>query len=64
MKDSMLTVSIAMALGMAASKTFAHGYMDSPKARQAICEEQGGFWWPKDGSNIPNAACRAILPSI
>ncbi|RXE88807.1 lytic polysaccharide monooxygenase [Pseudoalteromonas sp. A757] len=59
MKNSMLTVSIAMALGMAASNAFAHGYMDSPKARQAICEEQGGFWWPKDGSNIPNAACRA-----
>ncbi|MEJ6475407.1 lytic polysaccharide monooxygenase [Pseudoalteromonas piscicida] len=59
MKNSMLPVSIAMALGMAASNAFAHGYMDSPKARQAICEAQGGFWWPKDGSNIPNKACRA-----
>ncbi|WP_054016604.1 lytic polysaccharide monooxygenase [Pseudoalteromonas sp. R3] len=36
-----------------------HGYMDFPMARQAICEDQGGYWWPEDGSNIPNAACRA-----
>lgn len=39
----------------------AHGYMDSPKARQAICEAQGGYWWPEDGSNIPNLACRAAF---
>lgn len=51
-------IAVAMGLGFADSVS-AHGYMDSPKARQAICEEQGGFWWPKDGSNIPNAACRA-----
>ncbi|PCK31088.1 lytic polysaccharide monooxygenase [Pseudoalteromonas piscicida] len=38
---------------------FAHGYMDFPKARQAICQAQGGYWWPDDGSNIPNQACRA-----
>ncbi len=37
----------------------AHGFMDNPKARQAICQEQGGYWWPEDGSNIPNLACRA-----
>lgn len=37
----------------------AHGYMQVPKARQVFCEEQGGYWWPQDGSNIPNAACRA-----
>ena len=39
----------------------AHGYMSSPMARQAICAEQGGYWWPADGSNIPNAACRAAF---
>lgn len=38
-----------------------HGYMDSPKARQAFCQAQGGYWWPKDGSNIPNLACRAAF---
>ncbi|SFB92448.1 lytic polysaccharide monooxygenase [Pseudoalteromonas denitrificans] len=37
----------------------AHGYLDSPKARQAICEAQQGYWWPEDGSAIPNLACRA-----
>lgn len=39
----------------------AHGYMASPMARQAICAEQGGYWWPADGSNIPNAGCRAAF---
>ena len=39
----------------------AHGYMQVPKARQVFCEEQGGYWWPQDGSAIPNAACRAAF---
>ncbi len=39
----------------------AHGFMDSPKARQAFCQAQGGYWWPQDGSNIPNLACRAAF---
>jgi|GEM_PF-404482 len=43
------------------SKSQAHAFMDSPKARQSICQEQGGFWWPIDGSNIPNLACRAAF---
>lgn len=38
--------------------TSAHGYLTSPMARQAYCAAQGGYWWPADGSNIPNAACR------
>ncbi|MEW5682074.1 MAG: lytic polysaccharide monooxygenase [Pseudomonadota bacterium] len=36
-----------------------HGYVDYPKARQQICKDDGGYWWPADGSGIPNAACRA-----
>ncbi|MCG7535069.1 lytic polysaccharide monooxygenase [Pseudoalteromonas sp. OOF1S-7] len=55
---SALAVGISFA---AANQALAHGYMDFPKARQAICQEQGGFWWPKDGSKIPNAACRAAF---
>lgn len=39
----------------------AHGYMLNPMARQAFCETQQGYWWPEDGSNIPNAACRAAF---
>jgi chitin-binding protein len=37
--------------------------MLSPMARQAFCELQQGYWWPEDGSNIPNAACRAAFLS-
>ncbi|CAM2064876.1 Lytic polysaccharide monooxygenase [Sulfidibacter corallicola] len=40
---------------------WAHGYADFPRARQAYCELDGGYWWPPDGSAIPNAACRAAF---
>lgn len=46
---------------MAVNDVYAHGYMESPKARQAICEDQGGYWWPADGTGIPNLACRAAF---
>lgn len=39
--------------------SFGHGFTEIPKARQTICKEQGGYWWPEDGSGIPNQACRA-----
>ncbi|CAM2008709.1 lytic polysaccharide monooxygenase [Acanthopleuribacter pedis] len=39
----------------------AHGYAVFPKARQVYCEQDGGYWWPEDGSAIPNAACRAAF---
>ncbi|AGP46962.1 lytic polysaccharide monooxygenase [Serratia plymuthica] len=35
-----------------------HGATLIPKARQVICEQDGGYNHPDDGSNIPNAACR------
>jgi len=61
--------SLISALGLLAcagvltvsSKSQAHAFMDNPKARQSICQAQGGFWWPIDGSNIPNLACRAAF---
>jgi len=37
----------------------AHGWADFPKARQVICQEDGGHWGAADGSQIPNEACRA-----
>lgn len=37
----------------------AHGWADFPKARQVICQEDGGHWGASDGSQIPNEACRA-----
>lgn len=43
------------------SDSQAHAFMDNPKARQSICQAQGGFWWPVDGSSIPNLACRAAF---
>ncbi|EKE77855.1 lytic polysaccharide monooxygenase [Gallaecimonas xiamenensis] len=38
-----------------------HGWVSYPKARQAICHDDGGYWSPPDGSAIPNAACRAAF---
>ncbi|WP_419149672.1 lytic polysaccharide monooxygenase [Pseudoalteromonas 'SMAR'] len=53
--------SIFSSAMMLSTQLMAHGYMDFPKARQAYCQQQGGYWWPKDGSNIPNQACRAAF---
>lgn len=39
----------------------AHGFMENPKARQQFCVEAGGYWWPEDGSAIPNLACRVAF---
>ncbi len=52
-------VVIGASSGLYSNPVSAHGYTDYPKARQAICQAQEGYWWPKDGSNIPNLACRA-----
>ncbi len=38
--------------------SFSHGFTEIPKARQSICQSQGGYWWPEDGSGIQNLACR------
>ena len=60
-KLGLLSGFVASACLSAHFSVNAHGYMDSPKARQAICQAQGGYWWPEDGSNIPNLACRAAF---
>lgn len=44
---------------MSSSQVFAHGYTLDPPARQFLCADAGGNWWPEDGSGIPNEACRA-----
>ncbi|WP_052480815.1 lytic polysaccharide monooxygenase [Gilvimarinus agarilyticus] len=54
-------VSASTLLALGSQQSFAHGYADYPKARQAYCEEDGGYWSPSDGSGIPNAACRAAF---
>ncbi|MDO3381472.1 lytic polysaccharide monooxygenase [Gilvimarinus algae] len=58
-KTGLFTSCLLMAA--TAQQTLAHGYAEFPKARQAYCEEDGGYWWPADGSGIPNAACRAAF---
>lgn len=59
LKSVALTVALSSVLCGINQQASAHGYMYSPMARQAICELQQGYWWPEDGSSIPNAACRA-----
>ena len=61
MAKSLCLISLLGSITFYQKQLFAHGYMDFPKARQAICQSQGGYWWPKDGSNIPNSACRAAF---
>lgn len=54
-------VASTVLLAIMPTNVQAHGYMDSPKARQAFCQADGGYWWPEDGTNIPNLACRAAF---
>lgn len=56
---SVSAIAGGLLLSMLPTQLQAHGYMDSPKARQAFCQDDGGYWWPEDGTNIPNLACRA-----
>jgi len=63
LKSTALSLVLTSLLGGACNQVSAHGYMFSPMARQAFCELQQGYWWPEDGSNIPNAACRAAYLS-
>ena len=58
---SLSAIASTVLLSIAPAHVNAHGYMDSPKARQAFCQADGGYWWPEDGSNIPNLACRAAF---
>lgn len=49
---------LAMSLLFSTNSSQGHGFTEIPKARQTVCKEQGGYWWPADGSGIPNQACR------
>lgn len=62
-KHAALSLALTATLFGASGQATAHGYMFSPMARQAFCELQQGYWWPEDGSKIPNAACRAAYLS-
>nr|4YN1_A Chain A, Fusolin [Anomala cuprea entomopoxvirus] len=41
-----------------------HGYVTFPIARQRRCNVQGGFWWPPEGTNIPDPMCRAAYQYV
>jgi chitin-binding protein len=56
----LLFTAMAIMAGRA-TQSVAHGYVDYPKARQQVCKDDGGYWWPADGSGIANAACRAAF---
>ncbi|WP_394203448.1 lytic polysaccharide monooxygenase [Shewanella waksmanii] len=61
-----MTAVTAVIIGqlVCSSLAQAHGFMQSPKARQQFCVDDGGYWWPDDGSAMPNLACRqAFLKS-
>ena len=55
---SLLAILLALIFS---SQVFSHGYSEQPKTRQQKCVDDGGYWWPDDGSAIPNAACRAAF---
>lgn len=63
LKNITLGLALTSVLCSVSGQATAHGYMYSPMARQTFCEIQQGYWWPKDGSNIPNLACRAAYLS-
>lgn len=46
---------------LTATQALSHGYVQQPMARQQFCERDGGYWWPQDGSGMPNTACRAAF---
>ena len=60
MKNSIqIIISLGLTMALLSSQLVqAHGFMENPKARQQFCVEAGGYWWPEDGSAIPNLACR------
>jgi len=60
-KVALFASSLSVASLASVGQVQAHGFTQFPKARQAICQAQGGYWWPYDGSGISNLACRAAF---
>ncbi len=52
-------LTLAVSALLLSNLAWSHGYVDYPKARQQICKDDGGYWWPADGSGIANLACRS-----
>ncbi|MFJ9994236.1 lytic polysaccharide monooxygenase [Pseudomonas putida] len=47
-----------------ATNTPQHGAMEMPIARQFMCFQAGGYYWPYDGSGIRDAGCRAAYQHV
>ncbi|WP_196139216.1 lytic polysaccharide monooxygenase [Aliikangiella sp. G2MR2-5] len=61
---NIIVYTLSVSFFLMSSMSLAHGYVEHPKARQQYCVDDGGYWWPDDGSAIPNKACRqAFLES-
>lgn len=61
LRHTVLAATIVAGVLLPVHNSHAHGYVHSPLARQQFCERDGGYWWPQDGSGMPNAACRAAF---
>ncbi len=61
MKATRRSLFALLAACALSNTAFAHGWVDTPLARQAWCANDGGYWWPEDGSAIPNLACKAAF---
>jgi len=59
MKLIQLSGFVLTAVALLSNLAWGHGYVDYPKARQQMCKDDGGYWWPADGSGIANLACRS-----
>ncbi len=51
-------------IGVAPILVSGHGYLSFPAARQYKCFRDGNFWWPEDGQDIPDSACRHAYQTV
>lgn len=64
MRRAILVLSISLVAVSYFNASFAHGWIADPPARQELCYQEQGFYWPTDGSGIPDAACRAAYQAF
>ncbi|QQX83964.1 lytic polysaccharide monooxygenase [Cupriavidus necator] len=57
-KQTVFPALLLLGGALVATPARAHGVVEFPIARQLKCFQDGGFWYPADGSGVPNAACR------
>ncbi|ANF29725.1 gp37 [Catopsilia pomona nucleopolyhedrovirus] len=56
--------NILLVLFYCAPTVRCHGYLSSPVARQYKCFKDGKFYWPDNGDDIPDAACRNAYKTV